>query len=63
VVSDNDGNMILTEGPVLQNERIWRRFSGRDISPENNSCELYFKERDMKVLSGGWNSYILAADM
>lgn len=47
MVLDNDGNMILTEGLVLQDEKIWREFLGKDIVPENNSCELYFEERDI----------------
>ena len=34
---DNDGNMILTEGLVRQDEKIWKNFLGRDIVPENNS--------------------------
>lgn len=45
MILDNDGNMILTEGLVLQDEKIWREFIGRDIIPENNSCELYFEEQ------------------
>lgn len=48
VVLDNDGNMILTEGLVLQDEKIWREFLGKDIVPENNSCELYFEEREIE---------------
>ena len=48
VVLDNDGNMILTEGLVLQDETIWREFLGKDIVPENNSCELYFEEDDIE---------------
>ena len=47
VVLDNDGNMILTEGLVLQDETIWKSFLGKDIIPENNSCELYFEESDL----------------
>ena len=47
VVLDNDGNMILTEGLVLQDEAIWKGFLGRDIVPENNASELYFEERDI----------------
>ena len=46
---DNDGNMILTEGLVLQDEKIWKQFLGRDIIPENNSCELYFEEKDIEA--------------
>ena len=45
---DNDGNMILTEGLVLQDARIWSRFLERDIIPENNSSELYFEESDIE---------------
>lgn len=45
---DNNGNMILTEGLVLQDRKIWKEFIGKDIIPENNSCELYFEERDLE---------------
>ena len=48
LVQDNDGNMILTEGLVLQEERYWKEFLGREIVPESNSCELYFEESDLK---------------
>ena len=48
MILDNDGNMILTEGLVLQEERIWRQFLGRDVIPENNSSELYFEESDLE---------------
>ena len=49
VVLDNDGNVILTEGLVLQDEKIWRGFLERDIVPKSNSCELYFVERDIEA--------------
>ena len=49
LVLDNDGNMILTEGLVLQDERIWRRFLDRDIVPKSNSFELYFEEQDIEA--------------
>lgn len=49
VVLDNDGNLILTEGLVLQDEKIWREFLGKDIIPENNTCELYFEEKDIET--------------
>ena len=48
LVHDNDGNMILTEGLVLQDEKIWESFLGRDITPKSNSCELYFEEQDIE---------------
>ena len=48
LVIDNDGNMILTEGLVLQDEKIWKKFLDRDIVPKNNACELYFEEQDIE---------------
>jgi len=48
MVQDNDGNMILTEGLVLQDEKIWKSFLNRDIVPRSNSCELYFEEQDIE---------------
>ncbi len=48
LVLDNDGNMVLTEGLALQDEKIWRKFLGRDVIPENNACELYFEEPDIE---------------
>ena len=49
VVLDNDGNLILTEGLVLQDEKIWREFLGKEIVPESNSCELYFEEQEIEA--------------
>ena len=48
LVLDNDGNMILTEGLVLPDEKIWKSFLGKDIVPKSNSCELYFEEQDIE---------------
>lgn len=48
LVLDNDGNMILTEGLVLQDEKIWKSFLDRDIVQKSNSCELYFEEQDIE---------------
>ena len=46
---DKDGNMKLTEGLVLQEEKIWRNFLGKEIVSESNACELYFEERDIEA--------------
>ena len=51
LVLDNTGNMILTEGLVLQEEKIWKEFLGKEIIPESNSCELYFEERDIEAFA------------
>ena len=44
---DNDGNMILSEGLVLQEEKYWKEFLQSDILPRNNHSELYFEEKDI----------------
>ena len=48
-ILDNDGNMILTEGLVLQEKKIWSEFLGKEIVSKSNSCELYFEERDIEA--------------
>ena len=47
-VLDNDGNMILTEGLVLQDAKIRENFLEKDIIPRNNASELYFEERNIE---------------
>lgn len=49
MILDNGGNMILTEGLVLQEEKYWVEFLGKEIIPRNNSCELYFEEKDIEA--------------
>ena len=46
IVLDNDGNIILTEGLVLQEEKIWKDFLGKTIIPE------------MEVLRPGWKEFL-----
>ena len=48
MLRDNDGNMILTDGLVLQEERYWKEFLKREIIPQSNSCKLYFEEADIE---------------
>ena len=48
MILDQDGNMILTGGLVLQEEKYWKEFLGKEVITENNSCELYFEEADME---------------
>lgn len=48
MILDNDGNVILTEGLVLQDEKIWEGFLGKETLPKNNACELYFEERNIE---------------
>ena len=51
LVLDNDGNMILTEGLVLQDEKSWKELLGKEILPESNSCELYFEEQNIEAFA------------
>ncbi len=46
---DKEGNVILTEGLVLQDKTIWENFLDRNIAGKSNSCELYFEENDLEV--------------
>lgn len=48
VLVDHGGNMVLTDGLVLQEEKYWKAFLGKEILPESNSCELYFEEADLE---------------
>ena len=48
MIVDNDGNMILTEGLSLQEEKYWKEFLGKEIIPKNNASELYFEEADIE---------------
>ena len=63
VILDNDGNMILTEGLVLQEQKIWESFLGKEIIPRNNSCELYFEEKDIEDLFRNSNIFIQIFNM
>ena len=48
-ILDNDENVVLTEGLVLQDEKIWKSFLEKEVIPENNACELYFEESDIEA--------------
>ena len=48
MILDNDGNMILTEGLVLQDISLWKQFLKKEITKHSNSCELYFEETDIE---------------
>lgn len=57
VVLDNDGNVILTEGLVLQDAAIWKDFLEKDIIPMNNAAELYFEESDIESFAKKLEEY------
>lgn len=51
VVLNREGNVILTEGLVLQEEAIWKQLLGRECISMNNSCELYFEDTDIEAFA------------
>ena len=49
LLQDNDGNMALTGGLYLQEEKYWKSFINKSITPRSNSTELYFQEADIEA--------------
>ena len=48
VVLDQDGNVILTEGLVLQDAKIWKEFIQKEVVWKNHATELYFEEKEIE---------------
>lgn len=48
VLNDFDGNVILTEGLVLQERKIWESLIEKEITYGGNAAELYFIENDLE---------------
>ncbi len=59
VILNNDGNVIMTEGLVLQDRQIWESFLDQEVIVENNSSELYFEERDIEAFVEKLEAYEL----
>lgn len=57
VLLDQDGNVILAEGLVLQDAAIWKSFIQKDIIPQNNAAELYFEESDLESFAKKLEEY------
>ena len=49
-VLEREGNLILTEGLVLQEERLWKEALNKEIISGSNSCQLYFEESRIEGL-------------
>ena len=47
-IRDLGGNIILTDGLVLQEEALWKEFIGKDLPAERCASLLYFEERDIE---------------
>ena len=48
VIRRFDGNVILTEGLVLQERKIWENLVGQQINYQGNAIELYFIENHLE---------------
>ena len=57
VILDNEGNVILTEGLVLQDAKIWKEFLQKDVVVQNNATELYFEEKDIEAFAKKLEAY------
>ena len=47
VLMDQGENVILTEGLVLQERKLWESFTGKKVTYGGHDAELYFEENDM----------------
>lgn len=57
VVCGNDGNVIMTEGLVLQDRFVWEKFLGKEIIAPNHASELYFEESDIESFAEKLKNY------
>ena len=48
VIRRFDGNVILTEGLVLQERKVWENLVGQQINYQGNATELYFIENNLE---------------
>lgn len=51
VIVKQEGNVILSEGLVLQDAKLWADVITGDIIPFNNTTELYFEDNDVEGLA------------
>lgn len=57
VVLTREGNVILTEGLVLQDVSLWKDEISRDVMFQSHSAELYFEDKDMDKFIEKLNNY------
>ena len=48
VLMNNDGNLVMTDGLVLQERKYWSEFIKKNFSFENNASEIYFEEENIE---------------
>ena len=47
VLSDFGENVVLTEGLVLQEKNLWKKFINKKVVSGGNDAELYFEENNI----------------
>lgn len=52
VILKQEGNVILSEGLVLQDAGVWKDTIAEPAIPYHNMAELYFEDRDIEGLVG-----------
>lgn len=57
VILDQEGNVILTEGIVLQEAKVWDQAIGQDVVWKNHASELYFEETDLDLFLEKFQQY------
>lgn len=67
VISRQEGNVIMSEGLVLQDTGIWQESMQIQTVPYNNSTELYFEDNDVesvvKKLESGKYAFRYATEL
>ena len=57
IITKQEGNVILTEGLVLQDAKVWADVIEKSTTPYNNMTELYFEENDIEGFIKKLESY------
>lgn len=57
VILDGDANVMLTEGLVLQDRKVWEDSLGEKAASYSNASELYFEETDLEGFAGKLQVY------
>lgn len=63
VISRQEGNVIMSEGMVLQDAGIWKESMQIQTIPYNNMTELYLKIMISKVWLKSWSQGGMRSDM
>ena len=58
IILKQEGNVIMSEGLVLQDVNVWYDSTQVSTTPHNNMTELYFEEIDIEVSSRNLNPMI-----